>query len=308
MTDRLECTGLAGTNPLGFLAALGLLDVAHRAHLDPRLSWTDDVVPTAVFDGGDLAAVTDLVLADRDRWVEDSLVLNYPPDAPFPVLKPPLDGLREWIGAVAGSRSHPADLQMLRALVSEGARDGKGVSKPTHLDFTAGQQQFLVAVREIAHAVDRERVEEALIGPWRYDSDTKTMSWDGRGDRVYAVRATNPSNEKRTGVPGADWLAFLGLSFYPVAATTDWQLLTAACDTSWKVSAFRWPLWGVPASYSTTRAVVTDPAIVGLRLTASIDPGVLRARGIRRVLRAPIRRSDQGGYGSFGGAEALIEL
>lgn len=308
MTEPLACTGLAGTNPLGFLAALGLLDVAYRAGLDARLEWTDDIVPTAVLRGSDLETITDLVLTDRDQWLADSTVLNYPETAPFPVLKPSSDDLRKWIGEAAESHGNPADIRLLLALVAEGARDGKGASKPTHLDFTAGPQQFLVALREIAHAVDRERIAEALFGPWRYDSEAKTMAWDARGQRIYALRATDPGKGVRTGVPGADWLAFLGLAFYPVAATRTWQLLTAACDSNWKSSAFRWPLWTVPASHATVHAVVNDPALVRKFPAAGIDPSVLRARGIQRVLQAPIRRTDQGGYGSFGGAESLIEL
>ena len=120
---------------------------------------------------------------------------------------------------MAEQHDHDADSDLLCALVAEGALDGnRKPSRPT-LHFTAGQQKFLEMVRLLAADVDRERLREAVCGPWRYDSPLPSLSWDARGERVYAVRAINPSKEKRLGVPGSDWLAFRGLVFYPVTRT-----------------------------------------------------------------------------------------
>jgi hypothetical protein len=48
------------------LAALGALDILHRAGREPTLRWTDDVVPTPVLTGA--ADADDLVMVlDRDR-------------------------------------------------------------------------------------------------------------------------------------------------------------------------------------------------------------------------------------------------
>jgi hypothetical protein len=52
----------------------------------------------------------------------------------------------------------------------------------------------------------------------------------------------------------------------------------------------------------TVWALVGDSSVVGKHRQS---PDEFRARGISLVMQAPIRRSEQGGYGSFGGASVL---
>ena len=66
-------------------------------------------------------------------------------------------------------------------------------------NFTAGRQQFLSMVRELADKVDQEALREALVGPWRRASRLPSMGWDARGERIYALRGPDPAGEKRTG-------------------------------------------------------------------------------------------------------------
>ena len=310
MTRELELPALDGTNPLGFLAALGVLDVVHRAGREPTMRWTADLVPVPVFRGvtGEDELV-ELVDADRARW-QDSVVLHGPAGDQLDDLKSPPEVHREWAREVVATLgADRADADLFCGLLAEGAVDGKGNGKPTHLHFTAGQQKFLVMVRELASRVDADRIGEAIFGPWREDSPLPTLSWSSQGERIYALRAVNPSSEKRLGVPGADWLAFLGLVFFPTRAVTgDYgqpaSLKTSGCDRSWKRSALRWPLWTVPLERDTIWSLVGDSEVVGK--DRRLSPDELRARGVLQVMQAPIRRSEQGGYGSFGGASVLV--
>lgn len=310
MSAELELPALDGTNPLGFLAALGVLDVLHRAGREPTVRWSADLVPTPVLRGvtGEDELV-ELIDADRARWA-DSVVLRGPSGTPLDDLKPPPGVPRDWAGDVVGTLGESrADADLFCALLAEGAVDGKGNGKPTHLHFTAGQQKFLVMVRELAGRVDAERIREAVFGPWREDSPLPSLSWSSHGERVYALRALNPSTEKRLGVPGADWLGFLGLVFFPTCAlirngAQQVTLRTTGCDRAWKRSHLRWPLWTVPLERDTVWSLVGDSAVVGQGRKPS--PDELRVRGVRQVMQAPIRRSDQGGYGSFGGASVLV--
>jgi hypothetical protein len=309
MTREIELPALDGTNPLGFLAALGVLDVLHRAGREPTVRWTSDLVPVPVYAGvPDADELIELVDADRARW-QDSVVVRGPASDQLDDVKPSPKVHRQWatevIGAISDTRT---DADLFCALLSEGATDGKGNGKPTHLHFTAGQQKFLVMVRELANRVDAERIREAMYGPWREDSPLPNLSWSSHGERIYALRAVNPSREKRLGVPGADWLAFLGLVFFPTCTVTrnsseHASLETNGCDRSWKRSALRWPLWAVPLERDTIWALVGDSSVVG---KDRLSPDELRARGILQVMQAPIRRSEQGGYGSFGGASVLV--
>jgi hypothetical protein len=303
--DELVLPGLSGTNPLGYLAALGVLDAASAADPGVTLRWTDDLIPQAVVGGaGDLGALLEVLEDDRQRW-ENSVVLRFPGGSPLADAKPEQPTLRQWYETVRDEGDLYSDGNLLSALVAEGAFDNNKKAKPTHLHFTAGQQRFLEMVRELASSVDRDRFDEAIQGPWRYDSKRPSLSWDARGERIYAVRATNPSSEKRLGVPGADWLAFRGLVFYPVKRTDRGALRTTACDPEWKRSAFRWPLWSAPCTRAVAASLVADSTLIGKR--ASPSPGDLAARGIISVLQAPIRRTDQGGYGSFGAPEAIAD-
>ncbi len=310
MTREIELPALDGTNPLGFLAALGVLDVLHRAGREPTMRWTVDLVPVPVFRGvTDEDELIELVDADRVRW-QNSVVLHGPADDQLDDLKPPPEVHRKWAREVIGTLGDVrADADLFCGLLAEGAVDGKGNGKPTHLHFTAGQQKFLVMVRELASRIDAERVREAIFGPWREDSPLPTLSWSSQGERIYALRAVNPSSEKRLGVPGADWLAFLGLVFFPTRAVTGnygqpGSLKTSGCDRSWKRSALRWPLWTVPLERDTIWSLVGDSEVVGK--DRRLSPDEFRARGVLQVMQAPIRRSEQGGYGSFGGASVLV--
>lgn len=303
----IELTGLDGTNPLGLLAALGALDVLHRAGREPALRWTDDVVPAPVLTG--VVAADDLVRivdADRSRWA-DSVVLHGPRTHPLDDAKPTRPVLRMWAEGVAATGSL-ADADLFTALVAEGAVDGNDNGKPTHLHFTAGQQRFLRMARELASEVDVDRLHEALFGPWRYDSPLPSLSWNAGAERLYALRAVDPAKEKRLGVPGADWLGLLGLTAFPTCAvrsrTGRLTLRTSGCDLAWKRSALRWPLWTAPLGRDTVRSLVGTAALVG---RPPPTPQALRAWSVLRVLEAPIRRTDQGGYGSFSPATVVAE-
>ncbi len=303
--SEVPLPALRGHDPLGLFAALGALDVATRRLPDRTvtLRWTEGLQPTAVLSGpDDLDHLVDLCDDDRVSWAGSPVLTWRPEEAPLTDLKLGPGDLRRWFEAVVadhratGERRH---LDLLCALVAEGATAGKGDSKPTHFHFTAGQQRFLAMVRELQAGVDRDRLVEALAGPWRYDSPLPVLGWDVRGERIYALRGFDPAGDKKLGVPGADWLGFLGLRFFPVAARGG-ELMTTGCTGTWKSGQFTWPLWHVGLTASTVMSLVADRSIERL------DGAGRRALGVHHLLRAPIRRSAQGGYGSFGAPEPVL--
>lgn len=117
------------------------------------------------------------------------------------------------------------------------------------------------------------------------------MSWDSTSNRDYALRASDPSLDKKLGVPGADWLAVRGLAMLPVAPRGT-RVMTTGCTGGWKDGQFTWALWTVPLNAAVIKTLLGQT--VGL-----MTPHERRARGIGAVLTSGIRRSDQGGYGSF---------
>jgi hypothetical protein len=291
--SEFACTGLDGSNPLGFLAALGVLEALSERGVPVRLAWRDDGVWRPVFTGTDAAIdqVIDWLDADRETCASDpALHLEYDGARD---LKPPPERFRAYLLDLVGRASPAArrSVDWAACFASDVVVDNNGNTKPTALHFTAGQQQFLKMVLELAAGVNRDDIREALVGPWRYARPLPVMGFDATAGRDYALRASDPSGDKKRGVPGADWLAVRGLAGLGVVPNGD-RLLTTCCSGGWKTGSFRWPLWHVALDRPMVHTV--------LRLSPADMPSAeRRARGIAMVLECGIRRSEQGGYGSM---------
>lgn len=302
-------SGIDGSNPLGFLAAIGALvalDGCYEGKDDgrPRLSWVLEGVwrPRihTQLDRYDLLTALD---GDRQACRLDAALNFTYPDAkgkPVPDLKARPIELRETLlrlVEVASPASRRA-LDWFTGFLTEGAVDNNGAAKPTALHFTAGQQKFLAMALQLVENTSTSAVESALFGPWTYDSVLPVMGWDNTETRDYALRRSDPSNDKKTGNPGADWLALRALGIFTVAAVRG-RTQTPGVKGGWKNGAFAWPLWTVRASKRVCQALVMTRGLRNL-------PEVARhRRGIAQVFEVSIRRSDQGGYGSMTPARVL---
>ncbi|MCW5802242.1 MAG: hypothetical protein KIT31_07625 [Deltaproteobacteria bacterium] len=297
-------TGLDGRNPLGFLAAIGLLrvldDDAERREVGrPRLAF-ESATAVAVI-SSDLAfdAIVELVLSDAAAQGDNrALLLAYTADGELALpgaekairdLKPKPHIAARFLRELAAQPRRASGLAA--AWFSELVQDNNGNSKPTAFHFTAGQQTFLEMVEALRAGIVAADVREALLGPWDNTSRLPSLSWDSSVTRLYALRANNPSGERRGSVPAANWLGVLALEAFPVVAIGD-ELVTTAVDGRWKDSVFRWPLWQPAATFRSVCSL--------LRVDARMWTAAERlALGITEVMGADISRSDQGGYGSF---------
>jgi hypothetical protein len=291
--SEVVLNGLDGANPIGLLAALGVLQVLSDARLPVRLRWRDDGgwCPVVIGAEGGLDALVAEIDADRISCVkEPALGLEYDGKSD---LKPPPAMFRDYLAQLV-DRAAPGQrrgVDWAGAFASDIVADNNGNTKPTALHFTAGQQQFLKMATELASGVTPDDVRGALAGPWRYDRPLPVMGWDATITRDYALRASNPSNDKKLGVPGADWLALRGLAALPVSPVGS-RLRTTGCIGGWKSGRFRWGLWTVPLNGEMVRSL--------MRLEVEgMAAGERMARGIGAVFSCAIRRSDQGGYGTF---------
>ena len=301
--NGVHLNGLEGTNPLGFLAALGVQVVFASQPEQPRLWWSDDVTPHAIVDEEFTAErVADRALAVFAKWVESPALQPKQPDGSVlpkgDELKLAADDIRIYLSQ---ARGYGASGSLITALVAEGSLDRQGVAKPSDLYFTAGQQKFLAMARQILDGTSREDMIAGLEGQWSYESDLPSLMWDVSDDRVYALAANDPSgpsNKKMTN-PGPEALAVLGLSMHPVFAGRD-RTLTQGCSGNWKAGRYSWPLWNKPARPFAVKSLLAHayhhPA------TGGRYPW-FRAWGVFRILQSSIRRSDQGGYGTFGPPE-----
>lgn len=308
--SELVLGGLEAHNPLGFMAALGLLRVVEAralasGHAPPRLRFLDQgTLVASLSTGHGLEEIIELVLSDAAAQADNrALQLAYdearllPPGTQGATrdLKPPPTVARELLDLAA--TADPRTAALAAAWFSELVQDNNGNTKPTALHFTAGQQAFLEMVEDLRRGLTAADVRETLVGPWLNTSSLPSLSWDASVARLYALRAGNPSKERRGSVPGANWLAVVGLEFFPVVAHGH-RLVTTCVRGGWKDSSFTWPVWTVPADAATIASL--------LRLDASAWTQEQRtAYGIEIVFSSRILRSDQGGYGSFAPAAVI---
>lgn len=295
---EVTLTGLDGANPLAFLAALGALEGAAGDGHEARLSWkyTGTWQPVLTSRSPDMDTLLKRLDADRVGSIGDpALGLRYDGKAD---LKPEPRRFREFLLELReqATPTRRRSVDWASAFATDVAVDNNGHTKPTALHFTAGQQQFLQMANELANRVTLDDLREALEGPWKYERSLPVMGWDATSSRDYALRASDPSTDKKRGVPGADWLAIRGLVFLPTVPRGN-RILTTGCSGGWKDGRFRWPLWTVLLNPQTIRSVLSIDV-------EAISRGERDARGIGVVLTSGIRRSDQGGYGSFEPAEA----
>lgn len=303
----LVLSGLDGSNPLAFLAALGLLLVAEERLPGARLSWAESGRWRPVMHGvDDSDALIAAAMEDLRSWDEEpALRFAYraegglcAPEHPDAVqdLKPRPAEARALLQAMA--EGPPRSARLVAAWFSECVTDNKGNAKPTALHFTAGQQAWLSMVATLQRSVGEPELREAIVGPWRGESRLPSLSWDATVSRLYALRASDPSAEKRGGVPGADWLAVRGMALLPVAPSGG-RLHTACVVGGWKDSSFTWPLWTSPIGAAELGALLLCPQ------PAALSAAQRAARGIGAIFRSAITRADQGGYGAFSPARPV---
>jgi hypothetical protein len=298
--NDLLLDGLDGKNPLGFLAALGVLnavtDHAKEGQPRPKLAWRSvGTYRPVLVDGPDRDTLLDLLANDAKSFADESaLGLSYSKgkDGSEALdLKPPPEEFVKYLRTLVATNSQRG-LALASAFATDVAVDNNGNTKPTALHFTAGQQEFLGMVNELRKGVNRDDFDEAVFGPWRYARALPVLGWDNSQARDYALRASDPSKEKKLGVPGADWLAVRGLTFVRVAPVGD-RITTTGCRGKWKTGFFRWPMWTKPLARTVISSLLTSPEIF------DANPRVLGPRGVPIVFESAIGRTDQGGYGSF---------
>lgn len=303
-------TGLDAQNPLAFLAALGTLrildDVARVAGASaPRLRFVDtgSQVPEVETEhtadrlleilvddaaSGRGGAALDLVYDDRGEAHVEATKRD---------LKPSPRLAAEYRLALA-QRWHEdrRAADFAHAFFSELVQDNNGNTKPTALHFAAGQQQWLAMVLELRREASISRMREALFGPWT-EHAAPSLAWDSTVARNYALRAVDPSSEKRGSIPGANWLGVVGLTFFPVEVVRH-RVVTPRVVGGWKTSTFTWPLWSGWASSKVAQGILRADV-------AALDRGQRALLGVDRVHASRILRSEQGGYGSFSPSEVV---
>lgn len=301
--SRIQLVGLDGSNPLGFLATLGLL----RVIPDLKLSFSDDGTFQALVDGfskseSDLAA---LLVADAESAASPSAPWRFSytkaatkKQGPQKVadLKPPPDEFKKFLAksVEAWLTGDEEAAGYAAAYGTDVAVDGKGNTKPTAFHFTAAQQAFLDAVEGIRASLTHEWVESSLFRG-HGERPGSNLRWDPRSERNYALMANKPGDDGTRVDAPLEWLAFRGLPLLPSFPHRQRIITTNVVGRSDDMT-FTWPLWSIPASLLTTRSTLQ------VDWTGSAKERAVR--GIFAICSSTIRRTSQG-YGNFGPSSVI---
>lgn len=296
MRDGTHLRGLEGTNPLGFLAALGIQVLFDFEEGQPKLWWSDDIIPHAIIDREfDINCIVEQALQEFPSWLK-SPALNpgfynkSDDDAKFHP-----DDIRQYLKQ---NQTHPYGKKLAPSLVAEGSLNlpKKEVAKPTDLYFTSGQQKFLKIIRNTFKQVKPEHLRNGLTGPWSYSSKLSSLGWDVTDDRIYALAAIDPAKDKKYSNPGVEALSVLGLSRHSVFCGQD-RTLTLGCAGPWgQGCTYTWPLWDIPATPNATKSLLFHAT--GYERTMHQRTHWYAAWGISSIRHSVIRRSNKG-YGTF---------
>ena len=295
--------GLSGTNPLGFLAALGVQALFDGQVTQPTLSWSWDVTPHAIIDAEfDADRIVQRALIVFPNWLQSSALnpgfgKKENNDAKFEQ-----DQLRCYL---ANNETGRPETRLASSLVAEGSYDGKGKAKPSDLYLSAGRVAFLRDARTILSQVTEHDLMTALEGPWQYDSKLPSLRWDIVDDPNWALAATKPGVKKRT-CPGPEALALIGFSLFPVFGRTG-RTMTQNCEGTWNQGRFVWPLWTEPASQRVVKSLLAH-------VTASAPELDRRRRwfpgwGIQSIMESSIKRSKTAsGLGNMSPARVVYSI
>lgn len=255
--------GIDGQHLWGFLTALGslsLLDESARAESGevPRLAFEEN--GTAVLHSpvakDQLSAVLFARLQKLQPYLEQDLA----------TVKKPSDFTRASYESIA--LSSPPD--MLDFLAGLACVVGDDASESTLCAANGASHQNLVqSMRDVLRLVEDEHVRLALFETWRkayrvpddkrqqlqLGTRKPTLRLDPSDERLYALRFSNPTTTDDFSTElGAQALAIPAFALLPVVPRK--QSVTVASTRSRQRVTFSWPLWNVPATLPTVRALL----------------------------------------------------
>jgi hypothetical protein len=332
---RTVFKGINGSNPLGFMASVGLLRLLHVHDNLARLGFTEDGAFHAWIECNRVNDIPDIVAKDAQdaagpqpwrleyekqekRGVKIVADLKAPPEKFSEYLDSAID---EWLAG------QPEKADYAAGYGTDVARDRKGnTTKPTAFHFTAANQQFLGTVEETRGNITKEWVEKSLD-----DGDDKmepgmNLRWDPDAERSRALMGVNPNDDGTTVNAPLEWLAFRGLPAFPSVPVGARIVTCGVTGRRQDDIRFHWPLWSCAASYSTVRSLLVLAAgwiesdeqtrrtiemhsgngrrqrlLARLRRSLEMSVEARRRRGVFAICTSEIRRTAQG-FGSFGPA------
>ena len=301
-TSSLALTGLDGSNPLGFLAALGTFRVFSLAQPEKtaRLHWKAAPYYQPVLTCDETLSADMLLDAIAKRLagmaahpaltVDDNLKLS--PETFRAYAKKAVEQAH-----ASGDRTWP---DFVAAFGCE-ATSEDGVIQDTAFRTMsgAGHQHFLKTMRDLARLTTRDHLYRSLFEPWAYEDEKPSLRWDPADDRRYALRWKEPSGDPIRTQRGANRLAVEALPLFPTAPVHVALETTGFQTGGSRHTFFTWPIWNRPVTLDVVRSLLALP-----ELQSDQPPRrPLRAMGIVDVYRS--QRLTIGKFRNFAPARSV---
>lgn len=278
MKTSLLLRGLDGSNPLAFLASLGVLRVvslqspaaAWRMHWSELAgSWFPLLTSAA-------ETVDETALVDRlDGFQSDppqlSLLEQIGPNLTISgqrLRHLSQQAMQQCCQGSTGETLARLDADFLAAMGCDAATadgDPQSQMRDTALRTMsgAGHQHFVAFMRELIGATEPRHLRSALFSTWDYADPGRglNMRWDPADDRRYALRWKNPSADPNTTMRGANRLAIEALPLFTTAPTARGLETTGFSQRPRQGARWTWPIWDRPIDVETVRSLLQLPEI-----------------------------------------------
>lgn len=284
MSEELALEAIDGSNPLGFLAALGTLRLA-------QLRWPDAPVKLAWQRAGLWQPrLSGAPTTDRNEFCAELLGAPGVPAETFGDLGKNItvspDVFRQFARKACerATRTDRRAADFAAAFGCESCRD----EKRDRIQYTAlcfitgsGHQDFLGTIGGLAGAVELDHLQEALFDGWQTRDKGFALRWDPGDGREYALRWNDPGPEGARTTWGANRLAVEALPFF-AALPSARGLSTTGFTRRGRAIEFTWPMWADPLGCDEVKS------LLGCRelQAEALQHLELNTRGIEQVFRA----------------------
>lgn len=288
--------GLDGSNPLGFLASVGVAVVAQERYPGLRVSWRDTGRgwrPSLLECGDDEREFSDRVLESLKST--PTTVFDLDKKMPFDAGKFS-SALRE--AQRRSSIMDRRDADLLAGMGTELYPDKKSGQfqdskfRMIRSGDSAGQGLPFYAKANI-EKLDPERLHLTLFDVWDYQDEGYDLRWDPIGDQRYALRWRDPSKSRLADGPGmmlaAASLALEALRWLPTLPVGRLAETTGFHRAGRREIYFVWPIWTPMVRIDTIRSLLVLPELAH----DPIDHDSLARRGIPEVFRSQRIRQNQ---------------
>lgn len=263
----LPLPALDGRSPLGFLAALGILElVTHHTGYPARLAWSPTTGAAELHDAhtgiDDLVAdLSGIVESIPDGGVLPGLDSSFPPPGEAPDRLRLTRPLHNEYAAHVSARDGDAAERWLASLVTDLSVDDQQRVDISLFTAPSGKQSMRTMLEKPLGFLRRNPhvLRESLVA-WRRHAGVTGEYLDHRVLHDAADAADGRPAER--GVPGATWLALMS---YPMMRTTSlgkepittcWQDLGRRAD--WRLV---YPLWSAALDPAAVRALLSHPVL-----------------------------------------------